>query len=65
MKQRIHPRGTYSRGAGNRPRTSEGRGDGWYSTGPKRPPPRTEVPDGAVGVESWGVLPAKPPRRAR
>lgn len=63
MKQRVQPRGTYSRGAGYRPRSADGRGDGWYSVGDRRPRSRPPVAPGSIGVESWGQLPAKPPGR--
>lgn len=63
MKQRVQPRGTYSRGAGKRPRSAEGRGDSWYGVGPSRPRSRPPVAPGCVGVESWGQLPARPPGR--
>lgn len=63
MRQRQHPRGTYSRGAGNRSRTADGRGDGLYAVGSPRPRSRAPVAPGSVGVESWGQLPARPPGR--
>lgn len=63
MRQRAKPRGTYSRGAGNRPRAADGRGEGWYSVGSPRPRSRPPAAPGSVGVESWGQLPARPPGR--
>jgi hypothetical protein len=56
--------GPNSRGAGYRTgRAARAPVDAWYTPGPQRPAP-PEAPRG-VKVESWGVLPKKPPRKAR
>ena len=66
MRQRQAPRGTYSRGVGGRRRATDVREVWDVPVGPRRPrPPEGVKPPGAVGVESWGVLPAKPPGRGR